>query len=928
MTTRFFTSWVRRGAAAGITEADPLTGPFSGPATFKPTLTLAKDGVAQPAFTGPEITLLGPEAVVGIESAHITRTDPAPGATGVEDNFLVIAEFARPDLPWLFTPASPGASSRLRPWLVLVVLDASTTQLQAGKLLPQITVSDANLPDPNDSWGWAHAQATVDGQEDAAAAAAALAPPLGGSAVSRLICPRRLSPDKDYLACIVPLTQAGVQAALGLPIDPGAKLEMAWKAGANADVTLPVYYSWTFSTGTSGDFKSLVQRLQGVAPDTIPGFGTRTIDMSSPWESPPQLGDGMNIELDGALWVGGADRPGTLTDEARAAFETRLTTLLNFPATLLPANSAGDPTLSAVAPPIYAGRHAGQVQVPTQPGWLRTLNLDPRRRIAAAFGTRYVQDHQEFLMARAWDQLGAVLAANKLRAQAELAAEVADRLHARHFQTLGVSELISVAAPARTRVVMGASGTLQATASTTPLPQGATTVSFTRFIRPSGPVARRAFNNTPSTLVERGLVNKLAISSPAAQLDGLGQSMLQGPVASQVTADATGRMINFAWQGVLATDKTVPTAVNTSEILTAISKGGMRQPAFGLITGLPKVIQNIPPPVAADPSALAGILLQRLLPSSNIIKRLGGRITVPPNLGAGDTASPIMACPQLTAPLALSLMKEHPTYLLPGLGHFPNDRVTLMIANPAFVEAFLAGANHEMNREMLWREYPTDQRGTPFQYFWPRPDRTPDIPPITQWPPTNELGANGPANGPDLEKMVVLLVRGEILRRFPQLIVYAAPGIINTAPGIIPPQKTLALNTSVPWTPPLFLLPLDSKTTVFAYPLSRSDVQSDISAGNAGWYFVFSEPVTGPRFNFDEPTDNLPAQWTDLDWRHVPASRGFAVAGKDLDPNVQAGLPASPSWNHDAADIARIAFARPYRVGFHADQLLAGVPNG
>ena len=279
-----------------------------------------------------------------------------------------------------------------------------------------------------------------------------------------------------------------------------------------------------------------------------------------------------------------------------------------------------------------------------------------------------------------------------------------------------------------------------------------------------------------------------------------------------------------------------------------------------------------------------------------------------------------MACPQFTAPLALALIQEHPEYLVPGLGNFPDDRVTVLFSNPAFIEAFIAGANHEMNRELLWREYPTDQRGTPFRCFWPRPDGNPDFPPITQWPLASALGKNGAQNGPDPETMLVLLVRGEVLRRFPRTIVYAAPGMIA--------GDKLTLNTGAAWTPPQFLLRLDGKTTAFAYPLKRSDVQSDIPAGNAGMYFVFSEPVTGPRFNFDEPSSNPPQQWTDLDWSRVPSSRGFAVAGMDFAPPPLENQAGSPRWNRDSADIARIAFARPFRVGFHADELLAKVPHG
>ncbi len=40
---------------------------------------------------------------------------------------------------------------------------------------------------------------------------------------------------------------------------------------------------------------------------------------------------------------------------------------------------------------------------------------------------------------------------------------------------------------------------------------------------------------------------------------------------------------------------------------------------------------------------------------------------------------------------------------------------TLLRTNNRFIEAYLVGLNHEMGRELLWREYPTDQRGTYFR---------------------------------------------------------------------------------------------------------------------------------------------------------------------------------------------------------------------
>ena len=57
-------------------------------------------------------------------------------------------------------------------------------------------------------------------------------------------------------------------------------------------------------------------------------------------------------------------------------------------------------------------------------------------------------------------------------------------------------------------------------------------------------------------------------------------------------------------------------------------------------------------------------------------------------------------------------------FLFPGLEHVPPNTVTLLETNPKFVESFLVGLNAEMSRELLWRNYPTDQRGTYFRQFW------------------------------------------------------------------------------------------------------------------------------------------------------------------------------------------------------------------
>jgi hypothetical protein len=64
---------------------------------------------------------------------------------------------------------------------------------------------------------------------------------------------------------------------------------------------------------------------------------------------------------------------------------------------------------------------------------------------------------------------------------------------------------------------------------------------------------------------------------------------------------------------------------------------------------------------------------------------------------------------------------------MPGVDDLPQDLIMLVQVNQYFIDAVMDGANVEMNRELLWRGFPTDLRGTPFQRFWDRID-------VTTWP--------------------------------------------------------------------------------------------------------------------------------------------------------------------------------------------------
>ncbi|MCI0355880.1 MAG: hypothetical protein L0099_12695, partial [Acidobacteria bacterium] len=355
---------------------------------------------------------------------------------------------------------------------LVVVRKQDGVTLRADRNLPlpvlEITAParpERELPDLAESWAWAHTQVTGS-QRQAGALQAALA---GDPAltVSRLVCPRRLDPVTDYLACVVPTFALGRKAGLGEPIQPADEtddnaLQPAWASGAQAplQITLPVYFHWEFRTGTGGDFEVLVRLLTvRDASDLPPEVGKRRLDISQPgFHLPQPLPPGTTLELEGALRLLGATTA-AWPEETRTPFQTELTKILNAPWQAMQQEGIAP----LLAPPIYGCWQAAHHTVESPPApsapqpvspWLHELNLDPRYRAVAALGTAVVQAQQEPLMAAAWEQLGEIERLNQMRRQAQLGRAVNGVYYAKHFARFSEETLLKVAASAQSRLLV------------------------------------------------------------------------------------------------------------------------------------------------------------------------------------------------------------------------------------------------------------------------------------------------------------------------------------------------------------------------------------------------------------------------------------------------------------------------------------------
>jgi hypothetical protein len=316
-----------------------------------------------------------------------------------------------------------------------------------------------------------------------------------------------------------------------------------------------------------------------------------------------------------------------------------------------------------------------------------------------------------------------------------------------------------------------------------------------------------------------------------------------------------------------------------------------------------------------------------------------------------------MAHPRFDDPTYEHLKKISQDYVVPNLSKIGNNTITLFEVNWSFIESFLVGANHEMARELLWRRYSTDQRGSYFRAFWDVrsiPDAVGpggtvkdgwlDIHPIHGWRLQGELtplGGNRPQGRSNVRNLV-LVIRGDLLRRYPNTQVYAARARPN-------PEKRIEF-TSWNRRPeddietfvrhPILFAKFDPDIYCYGFNLEEKEAKGRPSPESTelGWYFVLAERFGEPRFGLDAHKrsdrgvlDNA----NDLSWEDLPAAvdplAADRLAAIDLSSQNPFDLKAEPGkakWGSlsDAADTAAILLREPARVYYHANDMLTPRP--
>jgi hypothetical protein len=383
--------------------------------------------------------------------------------------------------------------------------------------------------------------------------------------------------------------------------------------------------------------------------------------------------------------------------------------------------------------------------------------------------------------------------------------------------------------------------------------------------------------------------------------------------------------------------------------------------------------------VVAGQGALAGAageIRTALAPGVTLSAKLADRVTAPGDPFAGGAVPAGLAVnPEFPEPLYEQLRAIDPELLLPGVGAIPDNTVGLTYVNAAFVEAFLLGANHELAREFLWREYPATLGETWLRTFW---DSIPtdaaaatstvdDIGPVAGWnrppySPRSVLGDHQVGHGAD--GTLVLVIRGDLLRKYPDTVIYATQGVWNEqrtgADGELVPANTVREESvdrdgsPVARKEPLFVGALDRRTVFLGFDLDADQALGPVDADgtplpggrdgdrDAGWFFVFEEAPAGPRFGLDVgrpghaggDVDRRPGYWRNVSWYHLvedpaglPALTHATATGRmagsaDRPYDQTGGNTFAEAWGADASAMARITYRRPVRMLVHASAML------
>jgi len=370
-------------------------------------------------------------------------------------------------------------------------------------------------------------------------------------------------------------------------------------------------------------------------------------------------------------------------------------------------------------------------------------------------------------------------------------------------------------------------------------------------------------------------------------------------------------------------------------------------------------------------TAITNATLQKINPELSIPAFTLNAVRIPPRIldQLTETFQEAMAYPEFDIPMYKPLVELSEELFLPNINLVEQNSITLLETNQRFIESYMAGLNHEFGRELLWREYVTDQRGSYFRQFWDVStfladagedaeelrEKLRDIPELHRWSRFSKLGDHDHREqGSDNEEELVLVIRGELLKKYPTAVIYAhradwqrdEEGNIDNTKERTLVELTEAQEENPPKSivkTPLYEAKVEPDIYFFGFDLTAEQAKGGTGAepdDDPGWFFVIKERPGEPRFGLDLNTEADIDVWNDLSWENVlpgapsgafltidsetPTINVTEPEGNEDEKKEQHNDDVKITWSKDmnAAELAYVLYQVPVLVGIHAAEML------
>ncbi|MBT6227877.1 MAG: hypothetical protein HOI47_14625 [Candidatus Scalindua sp.] len=241
-----------------------------------------------------------------------------------------------------------------------------------------------------------------------------------------------------------------------------------------------------------------------------------------------------------------------------------------------------------------------------------------------------------------------------------------------------------------------------------------------------------------------------------------------------------------------------------------------------------------------------------------------------------------------------------------------------------------------MGRELLWREFPTDQRGSYFQQFWDSMDavntdsnsavhlasKNLDIEEIHQWETDTRLGTHSKRPRAD-SGLLVLVIRGDLFKKYPDTVIYARKAKFKEGSDHLKDPRELATEKNYP----VFSAEIEPDIHFFGFDLDAEEAKGDREASDPGWFFIIQERPGEVRFGVDMAgSASEPAAWNELNQNNA------AFKGQHLDARDDAVTtdPVSGNiinekvvrWGFNSTNMAQILYQNPVLLAVHGDEMV------